>query len=341
MKIQTLNFILYPVIALCMLCCSDRADDLVSPDLAGLTLTLTLKNDSLPANGHNAAVVVLTVSQRILTTNHEATFIVDGGKFAENSQDSITVPLDNSGEAIVSVVSNIAGFVIVHANVGSSERTEVIRFYKPDGALIFAGTENVPADNHTTGIVSVKAAENSRMLAHKEVTFTTDRGTFSNGTPRYSVMADAAGEAKAYLMHGKVETAHVTISVPDGVSEVAEVSFITAYPDLLAVQVSTSSIPDTVSATVDVTVKLLKMPGEATAGQIVFFYESTEGSAPVGAFSMDVVQSDDAGEAHTVYKIQNQKYHGYIYINAYVLVKNDIRLVGTNKLFVYDANNSD
>ncbi|MDB5137103.1 MAG: hypothetical protein JWP37_3706, partial [Mucilaginibacter sp.] len=89
--------------------------------------------------------------------------------------------------------------------------------------------DNIPADG--VSLITIPAQVNTSLpAASQSVTFTTDAGSFTNGSA--AIPADPSGNLKAYLKSSVVGPAHVSATC-SSITRTVTVNFVSAVPDYL------------------------------------------------------------------------------------------------------------
>lgn len=113
--------------------CSDKADYLVSPNLASepintSDLSFTVLNDNIAADGISAAELLVTAGPSILSKYHDVNVKVSSIGKLPNGSDSMKLQLDIIGEAHVYVSAGAIGKSLITATVGNYTKNATVIF---------------------------------------------------------------------------------------------------------------------------------------------------------------------------------------------------------------------
>jgi hypothetical protein len=319
-----MKYYLFIFLMVLLAACDDR-EELVSPSLQNppidsTEIVMSSIPDSVLASEGSYGQVVIKVSENILSKYRNVSLQISPiGKF-NNDSTTITMPIDINREARVFVKSGQPGIAYVKATIGSASRTTFVKFYKPlfDTLQLVLGSNNVPADN--ASYAEIVAISKHLDPANRTITFSSDKGVFSNGNNTYSITAGANDTTRAYLKHNSPDIARVTAVVSGSYSKEVFVSFSTAFPQHALLETDSSVLTPTLTAATNVTVQLMRSPGIVSNGQVVHFYDSAAVSPPLlslGSF-FNVTVSDNTGKATAQYRMQTTGYTGLLYIKCYV-----------------------
>ncbi len=202
---------------------------------------------------------------------------------------------------------------------------------QPTANLQLAVTiDNVPADDYSYAVLTATTG----IQANHNVVFTTDRGHFSNGLTSYTAVATVAQPAKAYLKHNTAESALVSASVSNQNTSEAWVNFLPAYPAFITVNPAVSTLPAALTSTTIVNSQLIRLNGNVSEGMTVTYRDSIAipGGGSIGTF-LNNAPANATGNATVQYWLQNNTYHGFVYIIAEVVTNTGI-VSGRNKIFI-------
>lgn len=175
---------------------------------------------------------------------------------------------------------------------------------------------DVIADNYSQSQISVQIKSLSDIPLNTSVTFTSNRGTFTNGSNSYSVILGTDGTANAYLKNNTAAAVTVTVSIGNYFSKTVMVTFSTALPDQIVLSPDIAIFPNASTATVNLVAGLSRINGTPSIGQALTFTDSTATNGKsVGTF-LNISASDASNSVKAQYILQDTTYKGYIYLKA-------------------------
>jgi len=126
--------------------CSDKADDLVVPNLATepvnpSELSFTLLNDNVAADGVSTAELLVKAGPSILSKYRDVTVEVSSIGKLPNGSNSMKLMLDINGEVHVYISAGAVGKSLITATVGNSTKTATATF-------VAAGPDEVIMETH-------------------------------------------------------------------------------------------------------------------------------------------------------------------------------------------------
>lgn len=191
-------------------------------------------------------------------------------------------------------------------------------------------TDNVTADNYTYATITATTA----IQNNESIVFTTDKGIFSNGETIYTINALSGEPVRAYLKCNKAEMARVTATISNSTVKEVLVNFVPAYPTSIIVNPSVSTLPAAFISTTLVNTKLIRLNGNVSEGMVATYKDSTgipDGTS-IGVF-LNNSFADAQGNAVVQYWLQDDTYHGFLYI--IVEIETDAGIVrGLNRIFI-------
>lgn len=188
---------------------------------------------------------------------------------------------------------------------------------------------STPGDNYTYATI-VAILDSTVVDTTNTVSFTTDAGTFPNGTASVSASIDLHGKAYAYLKSGSVLTAHVQATVGSHNVQNIDVPFTTSWPDKLLINLPATA-SDTFTNRIDITATLIKNPGMPSAGFELGFYATDTSGKPKGSF-YNITLSDSGGNMSVQYWLQDSTYKGFITIRGFLVRQPGDSVIGINKM---------
>jgi hypothetical protein len=186
-----------------------------------------------------------------------------------------------------------------------------------DTLKITVNGNNIPADNYS--YAEIVAVSNLPAPLSRNITFTTDKGLFSNNSATLTLATGANDTTRAYLRYNKAEPARVTATVASNYSKEVFVNFINAFPTQVNVTADSTVLVHSLTAKSRVFATLLRNPGTASEGQAVHFYDSTA-SAPlrsIGSF-FNTTLSGSTGQVSADYRLTDNTFTGLVYIKCYI-----------------------
>lgn len=306
------------------------------PTVAPDSITLIIDSTTMLANGTNVSKVTVTLGTNLAKNNTEVKLKISPiGRFTNNAQE-IDVPVSLNRQAITHISSVDGGVAYITATVAGITQVATISFTKTPAAVTDTVKativqDNVDADYYSYAIIEATVPRPAAGQT-RSITFNTDKGTFADNNKSYTVTADAAGNARAYLKHNKAEIAIVTISSASAFSTTQNITFKTAWPENLFVDLGAGTMSRTPGSTVNVIARLTRNTGTVSEGITVSFKDSTQSGTSVGTF-FNVGKSGSNGNATATYSLQDTSYQGYIYIVS--TVNNGTNIIrGVNRVLV-------
>ena len=312
--------------------------DLAAPDLVDASIgtddiTITLANNNIVADNKATTDVVVKVGSNIVKKSNisQVTFSISPiGKFSDGTT-SLTKLVDTDGKTFTSVKSDTEGEATITVSIGSYSKQATIKFYKVQSTFITElVANNVEADNYHYSIL--KFTTNIPDVS-KQITFTTDRGNFSNNSNTYTTQITSDGITNAYLKYNKAEIAKVTVTISTIYSQELNVQFIAALPEQIFIEAAPTNLPPILNSKAKITAKLVRSLGSVSEGQIVLFSASTPTGDTPGVF-YNTSKSNSTGEATTDFLILNPNYTGFVDILGYIENNGVKKPVGTNRLLI-------
>ena len=194
------------------------------------SISLTAAPDTITADGTSSTSITATVfdsTGAAVPQGTEITFETDLGKFSINDDQEITrTTADESGTVRITLISaEDAGTATVTATSGLLTQSTLVSFITEGAAAeigsisLTADPGEIPADGTSSSVITANVFDTlgQPMPAGTRISFTTDLGTFSNGTQQVDrVTPDASGTVNVTLISAdSVGTATVTASSPD------------------------------------------------------------------------------------------------------------------------------
>ena len=180
-------------------------------------------------------------------------------------------------------------------------------------------TNNVPADSYTPAEVTVQIKNTALILPGTTITFTCDKGTFTNGSTTYSQPAGNDGLTSAFLVDSRAEQSDVTVSIGNYYAKSIAVQFVVAPPDQITLQSDSAVYSSPFTARPALKATLIRINGKPSIGQILTFKDSTaNGGLSVGSF-LNIAPSDSTSTAYAQYVVQDTTFKGYIYLKGSII----------------------
>jgi len=192
-----------------------------------------------------------------------------------------------------------------------------------------ASNVSTPGDNYTYATV-VAVLDSTIVDTTNAVSFTTDAGTFSNGTASVSAKIDLHGKAYAYLKSASILTAHVQATVGSNNVQNIDVPFSTSWPDKLLINLPATA-SDTFTNRITITATLKKNMGMPSAGFELGFYATDTSGKPKGSFN-NITLSDSDGNVSVQYWLQDSMYKNFITIKGFLVRSPGDSIIGINKM---------
>ena len=239
---------------------------------AAATITLAANPDSIPADGSSSSSITATIkdsSGAPVTSGTAVTFTTTLGTFSNNLQ-SITVDTpDGTGIVSVSLIAGVTpGTATVTAGSnGVSAATYVVIGGSVGSITLTADPTSILADGGSSSAITatVKDAAGNPVNAGTSVVFTTNLGTFSNGTATITVItSDATGVVTASLIAGTTPGTATVTAEANSVTQPINVTF-SGPPDNITATANPSTLTADGTSTSTVTATVLDSNGNPVA----------------------------------------------------------------------------
>ncbi len=320
-----MRYIIFILLVSIATACSPKVEPLIKPDLTGLIIDsndirLTFSPDSVLADGTTFGQATLQVKPSLVSTLKNASFEISPiGKF-NNGNATIQSTLDISGVASAFVSSETAGLANLKVTTGSFVRTAIVKFYTApsDSLKAYTVTTTGIADNaaYVEIVVTRKGPAKGAFL---QVSFSTDKGSFSNNNPTYGAQIGPNDTLHAYLKSQVADLAKVTVSVPNSFQKDLWISFGTAWPSQILVEPQSAVLTVQINASATIKARLFRPTGMVSTGFTPSFSDSTAepNGRSIGSF-INTTSSTSVGEVETQYVLQDTSYKGLVYIRSWV-----------------------
>jgi hypothetical protein len=200
-----------------------------------------------------------------------------------------------------------------------------------DTNSVAAPNYSLPADNYTYAQI-LASTDSSILDTTTTITFTTDYGSFSTGGQSATVKIDLHGNASVFLKSKTAISAHVQAAIGTNYVQNIPVSFVTAFPDSLYLNLpdSANDLPET---RLSWTTSLYRRLGSATAGQNVGYQAFDTAGNRIGQFYNETA-SDTTGNAGVQFWLNNSNYVGFVYVKAYLIVSPGDSITTRNAMYI-------
>ncbi len=172
--------------------------NLTAVDISKLIRFDNFDNTPLVADNMTERLVKVVIDKNTPSDKRNVTFVTDLGSFT-NDATTINILANADGIAQTFIKSEKPGKAKIKATVNSIESEISLQLVAPDPDQIIRFAEGLTTNSMADGIstLEIRALINSNTAAaQRKVTFTTDQGSFGNGTKSEDVMPDAAGTAR-------------------------------------------------------------------------------------------------------------------------------------------------
>src|SRR5262245_18567469 len=291
-----------------------RPDDYLLASQSDQVLNLTLSATTLPADGISRATITAQLDPRTDADKRNVTFTTTAGTLiaAGKESQSLTVPADTSGRAVVELRSSTTPATArVDVTVASVSRSTSVQFAALPREAIFdvsVSRTSVPADGFSTAVVTV-TLKRLGTLDQRAIKFETSAGTIvasgQTNSRSITMTAGATGQVIVELLSDIIGTAHVRVTALDALYEF-DVTFVAlTQSEVFDVSVSRTSIPADGFSTAAITATL-KRPGTAQQRAAKFELSAGRLIAPGEAAARAVTLTADATGMATV-ELQSDK----------------------------------
>ncbi len=310
--------------------CQDKTE--VQPDDI---MTLSLVKDSIMADNTSNAEIQAQVNMSASAATRNIKFETNAGTFSNNTaQYTTTVSLDGKINAYLK--NDKAGTATVKVTVNDLYSREIpVHFVSrtsPDSIITLEAVKNnQPADNYTYAAVVVRSKDPGIINTSREVTFTTDKGLFSNDEKSYTTTTAIDGTATAYIKCSQPDLVIIKATIATAFSRETQLRFVPALPDYINVEIP-GNLKNALDANTTVTALLTRTYGTASAGQRVTFTAQKPSGETIGTFLNEKV-SNSSGEATANFWVQDTSYAGMVVIKATVADGTNV-ITGKNQVLV-------
>lgn len=310
--------------------------DLINKDVQPDSMTMLVSKDSVAADTTVFTEIVLKVGSTVASKYKLASFSISPVGVFSNHKDTMSLPIDISGQVHAFVSSLSEGLATIRASVGNLSRDGHIYFspLAPDSLTLKVVKDSVAADNYTYAELQANTLPDVAKKI-KTVTFTTLKGTFSNGLMEVPVTVGTDGTAKAYLKYNRPERVTVSAKISGGNTKETLVTFTPSFPDQILLEADSSSLNSIINSKTKVTARLLKYYGTVSEGLFVHLYDSTNLKIDTAGIFINTTGSDASGIITSTYTINDTLFHGYIYINASFRKPSGEIITGKNRIFIH------
>ena len=345
-----MRIIYFILLVLVISSCHKPDEDLHQPDLINKDVKATdfridfITKDTVAADTSIYTQVKLTVGA-VLANRYKVAFLSIGpiGQFS-NHKDTITLSIDVNNSVHAYVTSNVVGLATIKASIGNlSHDTSLLYTVRSlDTIRISVINDNVPADNYSYAEIIVQTSNPKNLSNARTVTFTTDRGTFSNNKDTFTtnIVTDSTHKtyilARAYLKNDHIEKARVTATISNTNSVDTIVTFTPSWPQYVSINADSTSLKDTFGTTSKITAKLSRSYGIVSPLRFVYFKDSLSGSGKsIGSF-INTTLSDNAGSVTTQFWLHGDStaHNKVIFIEGFVVTDNRDTIRGYNQIYL-------
>ncbi len=260
-------------------------------------------NEDLAADNYSLLNITGHINPATDADKRIIVFTTDLGTFVNNSN-TISIAADPNGNASTYLKGNTVGTATVKIANQNQSVTKNVVFTAPDANTIFTLgtiTDNIPADGVSQMVLPAHVNTNIP-VANRTVTFTTDSGSFTNGTATAVIAADPSGDLTAYLKSSSVGPAHIS-ATSNSVTRYHTVNFVPAIPDFLLLTAN-STLTHGSANSMTISIKAKRNTGTPTSGFAFTYGVIDQDGNSIGTFTNGTL-SDQAGDATVVYTAGN------------------------------------
>jgi len=202
--------------------------------LADIIRFANADEETLAADNTTTLKITAIIPPDASSENRSIQFTTDLGEFS-NDTNSITQTANSSGEATVYFHSSQIGKATIKATVSTFSITKTVSCMQADlsGLIRFDSfsIDPITADNITTRTVTVQIDKNTPQ-DKRQVTLTTDLGTFTNQQATITLLAGADGSVNTSIKSDAPGTANITAAC-NGFSVSTALKFIAPDPNTI------------------------------------------------------------------------------------------------------------
>ncbi|MCW3466262.1 hypothetical protein [Chitinophaga nivalis] len=314
-----------------LLSACQKKDALKADDI----MTVSLTKDSVIADNVTYAEIVAMVNISTEKTTRNIKFETNAGTFVNNTgQYTTTIGID--GKATAYLKYDKPGKATVKVTVNDTFTREIPVYFiagiSPDSIMTLdVIKDNQPADNFTYATVVVKSKDPTVVNTLRTVTFTVDKGLFSNDAKSYTTNTTLDGVATAYIKCAQPDAVNVKAVIGSSYSREIQLHFEPALPDYLNIDMP-GQLKNALDANTVITTTLTRLKGTVSAGQPVTFTAFRATGEPIGTF-LNQKLSNATGEAQANFWVQDTSYAGIVVIKATVKGNGGV-VTGSNQLLI-------
>jgi len=271
-----------------------------------VSITLVADPTSIPADGSSSSTITATLKDSTgtpVTPGTSVTFSTNLGTFSGGGTTHTVTTPDATGIVSVSLISaTTSGFATVTATANGTTQSVTVGFTGGDvGSItLTADPTTIPADGASSSAVTatIKDPAGGPVPQGTSATFTTNLGTFSNGSTTQTVTTlDATGTVTVSLIAGTTAGTAEVLCVSSGVSQKVTIQITggAGTPASLSLGLSQTSVKSDNSDSSTITATVLDVDKAALEGIVVAF------SASGGQISASSAETDANGQAQITF----------------------------------------
>ncbi|HEY0744835.1 MAG TPA: hypothetical protein VGD40_25385 [Chryseosolibacter sp.] len=304
--------------------------------------TLTISPDPgnpVQANGIDSYQLTFTFNTSLPQAQRKVALTTSSGQFANGKQDISLLANENN---VVS--TTLSSTVITPAIVGisSNERkyqdiTLSFKVPSPNFTLQGVSSGEVAADNSSTYKIEVTFSQFIN-LSDRTAELESDKGTFSNGTNKITVIANSDNKASAFIKSAESGNVVVKATYKNLLTQETSVNFVRAFPDKIHLTSPEFSLKAGLENQIAFTTRLTRDVGTPSFGFDVEYVALDTMKRTVGSF-INETRSTAAGESTVSYsagpaldKNNNKTYRGKLKIISSMKLQHAVL---TDSVFIF------
>lgn len=284
----------------------------------------------LAADALTDRLLKVIVDNKIPADKRKVTFTTDIGTFT-NQTATIDILANQDGIAQTFIKSDIVGKAKIKAIFNSFETENYLQLIAPtpDNIVLFGEGLSINTWADGTSTIELKAIINNNITgSQRNVKFTTDLGSFPNGTKTEEVTPDASGTARTLLKSTVVGKPFVTITCRT-ITRSKSFEFTRAVPDKIAITLGLT-LKAGLNQNLTIPGKLTRLIGIPSPNFEIDYTAVDTLGQPIGYFS-NSIDSDSNGQTKIEYSAGSVLYRGKVFITASVKEVPTVKTTG----FIY------
>ncbi|MDZ7699068.1 MAG: invasin domain 3-containing protein [Deltaproteobacteria bacterium] len=265
-------------------------------------IVLTADPATIPADGTSSSTISATVTKgdgSAVPKGTSVTFTTNLGSFSNGSQTYTVVTPDATGVVSVALIAGTTtgSAEVIAISGGVSQSIYVGIGGASISITLTANPTSIPADGSSSSTITATLTDGSGqpVTPGTSVTFTTNLGTFSNGSTTITTSTIGEnGQASVSLIAASTEGVATVTASSSGVSQSVTVGF-TGGVAVIALTANPTTIPADGSSSSTITATLKDGTGGAVSPGTSVTFNTTLGRFSTGGTTITTATQDDSG----------------------------------------------